>query len=129
MAGEPLLRTYVDFEGPFFRKDPAKTIRANTRALLIDVAEEGERAVQALSKARTGAFRRGVRGRAESQRGRPWSYTAVISATHVYPWPGGGPKRYRGGKLEQRDHMFRTVARRLRSSARVLRANLTKGFE
>lgn len=118
----------VEFSGPFFTKDIKKTFRQNARAMLDGMAREGEDAVKRESPVRTGAFRAGVRGRVASLGGKPWMLTAVISQTHVYRWPKGGQKQYRGGKLEARRHMFRRTASALRRSRAAAMADLTRGL-
>lgn len=119
----------IDVSGPFFTRDPAKTMQANIHRMLEGIAAEGERAIQSVYPLHTGAGRAGVVGRAQSLSGKQWLETAVISQTHVYPWPGGGPKEYRGGKTEAKRHMFRNTASALRRSRAVLTANLTAGIE
>lgn len=118
----------VDLSGPFFRRRPGDTLYRNIGRMLEGLAEEGERLVQSQYPIYTGAGRAGVRGRVHSLSGKRWAVSAVVSQTHVYPWPGGGQKQYRGGKTEARHHMFRDTARALRRSRAVLSANLTEGM-
>ena len=122
--------TTIDLSGPFFEQDPTRTLSKNIQTMLEAVEEEGAADVeaQAASHQRTGAFYAGIEGRVRSVAGKHWLRTAVISETHVYPWPGGGSKQYRGGKLEARYHMFRTTASRLRRARAVNTAELTKGM-
>lgn len=129
MAGSdrPLV-TRVELSGPFFTRDPGKTLRGNVERLLDELAAQGEQAVRELAPVRTGAFRAGIRGRTVSLTGRKWSSHAVVSATHVYPWPGGGGKQYRGGKIEARRHLFRRTTTALRASGKIARADLTEGM-
>lgn len=116
----------VELTGPFFTRDPSLTFRENIRQMLEGLAEAGQEAVQSVYPVGpTGDGRAGVRGRVESLSGKKWWANAVISQTHVYPWPNGGERQYRGGKTEAQHHMFRNVAR----SIRVQRANLTEGLE
>lgn len=122
-------QTHVELSGPFFQRDPAETLRGNIRKMMAGIAEEGEKAVKANYPVRTGAGRRGVVGRVASVTGKPWMASAVVSQTHVYRWPNGGAKQYRGGKSEARHHMFRSAYRDLNRSRAVLRANLTEGLE
>lgn len=120
----------VDLSGPFFRGDPSKTYLSNLQRMLVGIAEEGERTIQSVYPVGpTGQGRAGVRGRVKSLTGRPWLATAVVSQTHVYPWPNGGQAQYRGGKTEAKHHMFRDTARSLRRSRAILNANLTAGIE
>ena len=119
----------VNLSGPFFQRDPGKTLYANIGRMLEGLAEEGERLVKSRYPVFTGAGQRGVVGRTRSLTGKRWAVSAVVSQTHVYPWTNGGSKQYRGGKTEARVHMFRDTARALRQSRAVLTANLTAGLE
>jgi hypothetical protein len=121
--------THVDLSGPFFQRDPARTMWQNVRKMMAGVAEEGERVVRANYPVLTGFGQAGVVGRVRSLSGRPWAATAVVSQTRAYPWHGGGPKQYRGGKSEARHHMFRAAYRDLQHARAVLGANLTQGLE
>jgi hypothetical protein len=119
----------IDLSGPLFERDPKQLIRANIRRMLQGLAEQGEKAVQSLYPVHTGAGRAGVKGRVASLTGKPWFLSAVVSQTHVYPWPNGGQKKYRGGKTEAKHHMFRRTKTALGRSRAVLGANLTKGLD
>jgi len=119
----------IDLSGPLFKADPKKTLRENMRRMLQGLAEEGEEAVRQGWPVLTGAGREGTKGRVASLSGKPWQLTAVISAQHVYDWPNGGAKQYRGGKAEARRHMFSRAAGALRRARAVLAADLTKGLE
>lgn len=127
----------VQLTGPFFAPDADARLGMNIRKMMQGIAEEGERVVDARSPRKTGAFIEGTHGRAASVKGRPWMLTAVISATHVYPWKHKGARgftgraqaEYRGGKIEQRYRMFRAATQQLRSARAVMAANLTAGLE
>lgn len=125
----PRPKLTVDLSGPLFVGDPTKTFRQNVRRMLQGVADEGAETVRAAWPKRTGAGAAGTVGRAQSLAGKTWALTAVVSAQHVYDWPHGGDKQYRGGKVEKRVGMFRRTASALRSSRAVLAANLTAGLE
>lgn len=130
-------RATVQLSGPLFEPTADKRLRENIRGMLQAVADEGDATVSARSPRKSGAFVEGVVGRVKSLNGRPWALTAVISATHVYPWRNKGARgyvgrsqaEYRGGKLEARYRMFKGVTYQLRSARAVLSANLTKGLE
>jgi hypothetical protein len=143
----------IDLSGAFFSADVQKIVERNTENLLRSIAQAGEDAVEARSpRGKTGAFAEGILGRVENLDGKPWHGHMVISATHIYPWhrhvgatisrrESGGRRlhrrgenrqqaEYRGGKLEARYHMFRSVASQMRSGIReVMTADLTKGLE
>jgi hypothetical protein len=119
----------VDLSGPLFSRDVKKTVRQNIRRMLEGLAEEGERLARSAWPVLTGAGRDHTEGRVRSLTGKPWFLTAVISAQHVYPWPNGGAKQYRGGKAERRVGMFRRTATAIRRSRAVISANLVEGLE
>jgi hypothetical protein len=118
----------IDLSGPLFTRDPGKTVRQNMRRAIEGLVEEGEHTVQSLWPVRTGRGRAGSRGRVTSLSGKPWFLTGVVSATYVYPWPGGGSKQYRGGKVEAKHGMFRKTAAAMRRSRKVIAADLTRGL-
>lgn len=120
--------TTIVLTGPFFKTQPSLTFRKNVRVMLESMEEEGTSDVQVQYPVLTGAGQAGVVGRVHSLAGRPWALTFVISEQHVYPWPHGGMKQYRGGKTEARRHMYRTTASRLRKSRAVNNAELAKGL-
>lgn len=123
------LKTTIRFEGNFFEKDPASTVRQNIRAMLAALVKEGASDVQDHYPVDTGAGRAGVVGRVASRTGKPWMLHGVISQTHPYAWAGGGQRRYLGGKSEGKYHMFRRTASRVRAMRAVISADLTKGLE
>lgn len=127
MAVEAIV--HVELSGPFFQRDPGKTFSENVRRMMAGVAEEGEQAIKSNYPVLTGFGRAGVVGRVDSLSGKQWYATAVISQTRAYPWPGGGPKQYRGGKSEARHHMFRAAYHDLQHSRAVLQADLAAGLE
>jgi hypothetical protein len=126
-----MTRVSIDVSGPFFQRDPKKTVRQNIRRMLEGLAAEGERGVQSQFGGHivSGLGVTGVKGRVQSLSGKAWAMTAVISQQHVYPWPSGGSRQYRGGKLEARYGMFRRTASAMRRSRAVISANLTEGLD
>lgn len=127
----------VELSGPFFTKDPSKTLLENVQAMLEAVSREGETMARSLTPVRTGFTQSGIVGRVQSMTGKKWLMTSIISQQHVFPWAGHGARgfsgrgeaAYRGGKLEAKLHMFRQTAQALRSSRAVREANLAKGLE
>lgn len=117
----------IDLSGPLFQRDPGLTLQENIRKMMDGVAAEGEAAVKA-NWTNSVRGRGGVTGRTRSLSGRRWDYTAQIAPQFAYPWPGGGEKRYRGGRNKLRTRSFRATAYRLRSARAVIAANLTKGL-
>ena len=121
--------TTISFSGPFFEHDPRLTFRANARKMLAALAREGESDVQAqIPTGKTGKTKRGVKGRTASTKGKPWAMTGVVSQTYVYPWPHGGARQYRGGRLEAKLHMFRKTTNRLRKSRKINAVELMRGI-
>lgn len=149
MAGKRLPRGYrsattasdsharITFSGPLFSADAGKRVGENIRRMLQGVADEGASTVRARSPRRSGDFIGGVQGRVRGIRGNKWALTAVVSQTHVYPWRNKGARgfsgraqaEYRGGKVERRYRMFRSVSNQLRAARAVVAANITKGIE
>jgi hypothetical protein len=119
----------VTYTGPLFTHDPSKTFRANARVMLKAMADEGQALARDTWPTLTGEGRAGTIGRVQSLSGRPWALYMVVSAQHVYAWPHGGAKQYRGGKVEAKRHMFRRAATSLRSSRALNRAELAKGMD
>lgn len=119
-------RVGVDFEGPWFVKDPALTFQQNSHKMMVEIAAFGERDVKARVPSKTGALREGIVGRANSVRtGRRWDFRATVTATHVYPWEhkrrGIRPQaEYRGGKV------VRPIMRRAMSDLRKFRSEMER---
>jgi hypothetical protein len=130
-------RAKVQLTGPLFAPTADATLRQNIRGMLAAVAEEGADTVMQRSPVVTGDFVGGIVGRIKSEKGTPWFLTAVVSATHIYPWANKGQRgytgrseaQYRGGKVEGRYRMFKGVTYQLRASRAVMAANITKGLE
>jgi len=130
-------RAKVSMSGPFFAPDANLRLGQNIRRMLQGVAEEGERVASERAPRLSGALSVGIEGRVSSVNGKPWLLTAVISATHVYPWKNKGARgfvgraqaEYRGGKAEGRYRMFRATTYQLRRARAVLTADLTRGLE
>lgn len=149
----------VDLSGPFFERDPGKTLRGNIEQMMAGTAREGERTARESFRAGEGArapisYGQGrvadhVIGRVVSRIGRKWRASAVISVNTLHGFSqrdaraimAAGAGRHaptssagRGGHgiakgAEQQDHVMRNLARSLRSSRAILTANLTKGIE
>lgn len=117
------VRLKVDTTGPLFQKDPTLTLGQNIQRMMEGLAEQGENLAKSAYPVFTGAGREGIVGRVESLGGKRWAKTAVVSQQNVYPWPGGGSRQYRGGKVGA------PIFRRVTSSIRVVKADLTAGLE
>lgn len=83
-------RATMQFTGPLFMRDPAKTFVENVRRMMEGIAEEGEKAAVAMISASEGGrspitaaspnrVSQHVRGRVKSLAGKPWTFWAVIS--------------------------------------------------
>ena len=127
----------VDFSGPFFTKDPVKTIRANIRDMMDALAAEGERDVQQQIAGRAGSMpaytgwtHDHVRGRTESLAGKQWAVSAVVSMNTT----GMAAKdairtQAAAAGIEARFHPFRRTTTAIRRSRKIMAANLVKGIE
>ena len=130
------LITTIDVSGPFFTRDVTQTFRANVRAMLQAMAEEGAEDVRAQIEAHEGDMPRSV----------GWSRTRVAVRSH-FPWREGrgysllwtstqgmGKKEAvrtmaAMSTIEGRWHPFRVTKNRLNKSKAVNYAELTKGLE
>ena len=127
----------VDFSGPFFQKDPRKTIRDNIRDMMGGLAKEAERDVQQQIAGRSSSMRSytgwthdHVRGRTQSLVGKRWQVSAVVSMNTQ----GMGARdairtQAAAASIERRWHPFRRTASAIRRARAVMSANLTKGIE
>lgn len=131
------MRTRVDFSGPFFERDPQKTIRDNIGDLMDALALEAERDVVGQIQSKAGAMPRytgwtasHVRGRTSSIAGKRWALNMVVSMDTR----GMGAQRAirtqaAAASIERRWHPFRRTASAVRRSRAVIYANLTEGLE
>lgn len=130
----------TNFSGPFFTRDPEKTITENVHKMMLAIAEEG--ATAARTSMRQGEGQRdlvrelGVRasdyvvGRVKSRAGTPWLRAAVVQVLNEGLSAGEGRSLMAAASaVEGETHTFRNIARQLRSARAVLRANLTEGIE
>ena len=123
------MRGGIEVSGGFFERDPSLTFKKNVEKLMSQLADHGERVVKVnYPIGPTGEGRKGVVGRNKALSGHQWRSTMVVSETHVYRWPNGGPKQYRGGKTEARRHMFRRGKNDVRREAKRLTPGLLKGL-
>lgn len=117
--------------GPFFTKDPEKTLQANARVMMEAMAAAGETEAKSLATPYrvTGDFIGGVVGRTHRLDGMPFKHPGlVVSQTFIYPWKSAGARQYRGGKLEAARHIFRVAYSRIRSVRKLNVAELLKGL-
>lgn len=129
--------TRVDFSGPFFTRDPGKTLRGNVRDLMEALAAEMESDVRAQITGHagdmpysTGWTYQHTIGRTESYNGKRWAATAVVSAnTAGMSAEDAIRTKAAAATIERRWHPYRKTARSVRSSRALLRANLTEGLE
>lgn len=133
--------TTIKMDGPFFRKDPAKTFRQNVRAMMDAIAEEGEKDVRAqleAGNARRAPIRRlgeshtsdHTFGRTTSLSGRRWAVTAVVSAHR----PGltraeSISLRAAASRVESVGHPFRKTKNRLGRTRKTNMSELLRDIE
>lgn len=131
----------IDFSGPFFTKDPEKTILANVAKMMQGIADEG--AANARERLVAGAGGRAlvrelndrvadhVVGRVSARSGKRWTAAAVVQVFNEGMSVGQGRSLMAAASIvEGRTRAIANVTRQLRSAARsVLRANLTEGLE
>lgn len=126
----------VTFTGPLFAPDADKTLRENIRRMLQGMADDAAHTAAARSPRHTGAFAAGIKGRTQGVKGNKWALTAVVSQTHVYPWKNKGARgfsgrseaEYRGGKVEARYRIFRSVTYQMRRMRAGVAEEIIKGL-
>lgn len=130
----------IDFSGPFFRKDPEKTITENVHKMMEAIADEGATAARAGFAAGSGGramireigdrVAEHVVGRVEARSGKPWLRAAVVQVYNEgLSAVEGRSLMAAASEVEYRTHAIRNVTRQLRSARSVLQANLTEGLE
>lgn len=130
----------IDLSGPFFQRDPGKTLRRNITKMVQGLAEEGERSARAAFQSGEGGRRpisrlggrvsEHIIGRTRSLSGRQWRASAVISVNNSGLSAREGVALMAAASVvEGRTHIFRGLARIVRQSRAVLYADLTKGLE
>lgn len=127
----------VDFTGPFFERDPKKTLRQNIRTMLGALSEEMETDVKAQMDGKAGSIpswtgwsRNHVVGRVESLSGKSWALTAVVSSNTAGMGRDDAIRtRAAAASIEARFHPFRRTTSRAKRARAVIVANLTAGME
>jgi len=128
--------TNITYSGPFFHKDPAKTLQQNIETMLDAVGREGEQDVKAQiaghrseMPAYTGWTYDSVRGAMRSLSGKPWRRTVAIQAqTGSMNDANAIRTKAAASTIEGRWHPFRKTLSRLRRARAINRAELTKGL-
>lgn len=135
-----MTRSAISLDGPFFRKDPRKTLRQNGRVLLHAIDEIG--AEDVIAQYRSGESDREpisngvspdrvsghVVGRITALSGRPWQVHSVVSVV-----PAGGRTQAvalmaAASRVEGETHAMRKTLTRLRRSRKINAAELLKGL-
>jgi hypothetical protein len=132
------LRAEVELSGPFFTRDPGKTIAQNVMDFEDTIAAYGQEKVRSAIVTRAGSMARWTgwtrdhvigRTRAEMSRGgRRWRTVAIVSAnTDGMSRADAIRTKAAASSIERRWHPFRRASFAMR--AQVSRANFTKGIE
>jgi len=132
----------VDFKGPFFKRDPVKTYRANQRDLMDKLAAEGERDVKLQMQAgqaqryplgggiRPGRVSGHVVGRTSNLAGKRWQATAYVTVRNQGFTAKQGIKLMAAASwLETSIHPFRRTIGRMRRARALITADLLKGLD
>lgn len=127
----------VDFKGPFFERDPAKTFRQNVRDFLDAVVAEGEKDVRLQIEAKrgsmphyTGHTAAHVRGRTKSLAGKRWMVTGVVSMdTRDMTRAQAIRTQAAASSIEGRFHPFRRTVGRIKRARGVSIERLMRGIE
>lgn len=128
-------RLGIEFSGPFFTKDPAKTFRQNIRAMMDVIAEDGQRDVYARIAAipprgvDTGRTRSNVVGRTKNRAGKRWAVTAVVGVLNEGFTQREAVSLMAGAaSIEGRFHPFRRAAADIRRFRRDMEQHLLDGL-
>ena len=133
--------TSIDFDGPFFTRDPGLTVMLNVQKMMQGIAEEGAAIVRermltgqgqrALVRLLDDRVRDHVVGRTRSVAGKQWYIAAVVQVYNKGLSAAEGLSLMAAASyVERRTHAVRDVTRQLRAGAKAqLRANLTEGLE
>lgn len=125
----------VALSGPFFTRDPGKTVRGNILDMMDALAylTEGELRGLIASKPMprsTGWTAAHVVGRTRNLAGKRWQVTAVISTSTVGMDKHDAIRtKAAAAGMEKRYHPYRQVKNYISRSRAVLGANLVKGLE
>lgn len=131
------LTTDVTLEGPFFRRDPGKTLRGNVRDLMDALAEQMQSDVRTEIAAHAGSMPNysgwtwaHIRGRTVSRTGKRWGTWARVSA-YTEDLDAKEAKRTKAAAatIERRWHPWRAAKRNVYRSRALLTADLTKGLD
>lgn len=127
----------VEFSGPFFQRDPSKTVKANIHDMLADLAREAEQDVKGQIAGRAGSMphytghtRDSIRGRVESLSGNKWMLNMVVSPSTTSMGRAEAIRTMAAAaSIERRWHPVRRTASAIRRMRAVLSANLARGLE
>jgi hypothetical protein len=131
------LSATVTLSGPFFERDPGKTLRGNVRSLMDALAESMESDVKSGIEANEGSmpFYTGwttqhVVGRTVSLSGNRWGTWARVSA-NTSGMSAADAKRTKAAAagIERRFHPFRKAKSNVYRARALLTADLTKGLD
>ena len=133
---EPPVKLTVATEGPFFTRDPGKTLRQNVRDMMDQLAGwmEAEVRKQVTGHAGqmphyTGWTAAHTIGRTESYSGKRWGTWAVVSAnTDGMSARDAIRTKAAAATIERRWHPYRNVKSGVYRSRPILTADLTKGL-
>jgi hypothetical protein len=131
------ITTTIKMDGPFFRKDPAKTFRQNVRVMMDAVAAEGEADVKAQlaqgagSRAPISAIGDRVAdhavGRTSAISGKRWAVTAVVSVNNAgWSRAQGISLMAAASRVEGTTHAFRRTTGRLKRARAINTDELLK---
>ncbi len=129
--------TKVTLAGPFFTKDPGKTLRANVKDMNDQLAEWMEGEVRGLIESAAGSMpfytgwsRDHTIGRTSSLGGKRWGTWAVVSAnTAGMDAKDAIRTKAAAATIERRFHPYRRVKSGVYRSRALLTADLTKGLD
>jgi hypothetical protein len=132
-----ILTTDVTLSGPFFTKDPGKTLRANVRDLMDALAEQMEGDVKDAIAANAGSMpqytgwsRDRTVGRTVSISGKRWGTWARVSAnTEGMSKADAIRTKAAAASIERRWHPYRKAKSNVYRARALITADLTKGLD
>jgi hypothetical protein len=132
-----ILTADVTLSGPFFTKDPGKTIRANVRDLMDQLAEQMEGDVRNAISANAGSMpaytgwsRDHTVGRVHSVSGKRWGTWARVSAlTEGMGKADAIRTKAAAASIERRWHPYRKAKSNVYRARALITADLTKGLD
>lgn len=131
----------VEVSGPFFTRNPGKTLRANVRDLMDALAEQADRDIEQVVDAHVKPMPGYVRGRTSSLQGKRWGTWARVAPTTAGLGKPAAIRmmailagRHQGNHgttvgIEKQWHPYRAARSNVYRARALLTADLTRGLD